>query len=173
MERHIGSVTVRLVEGDICDQDLDAIVNAANNQLWMGGGVAGAIKRRGGVAIEREATAKGPILIGESVVTGAGQLKARHVIHAAVMGRDLRTNADYIRKATLSALARAKELGLTSIAFPALGTGVGGFPVGECARIMLGALAEHARGGTTLETVAFALFGREAYDAFLSALEEG
>ncbi len=143
MERRIASLTVRLLEGDICDRTVDAIVNAANSQLWMGGGVAGAIKRRGGRQIEREATAQGPIPIGESVVTTAGQLEARHVIHAAVMGPDLVTNAAYIRQATLSALARARELRLTSIAFPALGTGVGGFPPHDCARIMLDALAHH------------------------------
>lgn len=108
MKRKVGSATLRLVEGDICGRDVDAVVNAANNQLWMGGGVAGAIKHRGGAEIEREAMAKGPIAIGESVVTTAGSLKARHVIHAAVMGADLATNAAYIRAATLSALAGAR-----------------------------------------------------------------
>ena len=166
MERKIGSVTIRLVEGDICEREADAIVNAANSQLWMGGGVAGAIKRRGGRGIEQEATANGPIPIGESVVTGAGRLTATHVIHAAVMGPDLVTNAEYIRRATLSALARAVELNLRSIAFPALGTGVGGFPVEECAQIMLEAALEHAKGETSLKTIEFVLFGRKAYDAF-------
>ena len=110
---------LRVVEGDICDRSVDAIVNAANSQLWMGGGVAGAIKRRGGGDIEREATAQGPIPVGESVVTSAGALKARYVIHAAVMGPDLVTSADHIRRATLTALTRADELGLESIAVPA------------------------------------------------------
>jgi O-acetyl-ADP-ribose deacetylase (regulator of RNase III) len=171
MKRKVGSATLRLVEGDICGRDVDAVVNAANNQLWMGGGVAGAIKHRGGAEIEREAMAKGPIAIGESVVTTAGSLKARHVIHAAVMGADLATNAAYIRAATLSALAGARELRLRSIAFPALGTGVGGFPLGECARIMCDAVAEHVGSGTTLESVEFVLFGREAYEAFASGLK--
>jgi len=166
MERRIGAVTVRAVAGDICDREVDAIVNAANDRLWMGGGVAGAIKRRGGQEIEQEAVVKGPIAIGESVVTGGGRLKAKHVIHAAVMGADLATNAGYIRRATLSALARAKELGVRSIAFPALGTGVGGFPIPECARIMLDATAEHVSTGTTLETIEFVLFGEQAYRAF-------
>jgi O-acetyl-ADP-ribose deacetylase (regulator of RNase III) len=169
-ERKVGSATLRLVEGDICGRDADAVVNAANNELWMGGGVAGAIKRRGGSEIEREAMAKGPIPIGESVVTTGGGLKARHVIHAAVMGTDLTTSAAYIRAATLTALERAKELRLRSIAFPALGTGVGGFPLGECARIMRDAVTEHVKSGTTLELVEFVLFGREAYEAFASAL---
>lgn len=170
MRRQIGPLIVRLVEGDICEREVDAIVNAANNELWMGGGVAGAIKRRGGGEIEREATGQGPIPIGESLVTAAGELKAAHVIHAAVMGRDLATNADCIRRATLSALARASELGLRSIAFPALGTGVGGFELSDCARVMLDAVGEHARDKTTLEVVEFVLLGRGAYDAFADVL---
>ena len=166
METTIDSITIRILEGDICDRDVDAIVNAANNQLWMGGGVAGAIKRRGGGTIEKEAVAKGPITIGESVATGAGALKAKHVIHAAVMGADLATDADKIRRATLSALSLAGQLGLRSIAFPALGTGVGGFPLDECARIMRQALADQASKDTTVSTVEFVLFGRDAREAF-------
>ena len=170
MERQVNSVTIRVTEGDICDSGAEAIVNAANSHLWMGGGVAGAIKRRGGPEIEREAIAQGPIPIGESVVTGAGSLEARHVIHAAVMGPDLATNADHIRQATLSALDRANELQLRSIALPALGTGVGGFPLRECASIMLGAVARHAAAPTTLELVEFVLFGRNAYHAFADVI---
>jgi len=172
MKRKLGACTLHIALGDICDRQVDAVVNAANNHLWMGGGVAGAIKRRGGAEIEREAVAKGPVAIGESIVTGAGKLAARYVIHAAVMGRDLATNADYIRRATLSALARANELDLASIAFPALGTGVGGFPLGDCARIMSDAVAEHAASGTSLKTVEFVLFGRDPYDAFIAAADE-
>ena len=160
------SISIAIVEGDICDREVDAIVNAANNQLWMGGGVAGAIKRRGGREIEEEAMAKGPIPVGEAVATGAGALKAKWVIHAAVMGPDLVTSADYIRRATLSALARAKDLGLRSIAFPALGTGVGSFSLEECARIMRDAVREHVAAGTTLARVEFVLFGQQAYQAF-------
>jgi O-acetyl-ADP-ribose deacetylase (regulator of RNase III) len=167
MEKKIGSVTVRLVAGDITQRPVEALVNAANNHLWMGAGVAGAIKRKGGEEIEREAVAKGPVQVGEAVVTSAGRLKsARYVIHAAVMGQDLRTTAEDIRAATSNALARAKELGLKSITFPALGTGVGGFPLRECARIMLGAAAEHVNTGTSLKVVEFALFGEEALRAF-------
>ena len=167
MERKIGEVTVRVVAGDITERTVDALVNAANNHLWMGAGVAGAIKRRGGEEIEREAVAKGPVEVGEAVVTGVGRLRtARYVIHAAVMGQDLRTGAEHIRAATANALARAKELGLQSIAIPALGTGVGGFPLRECARIMLRAVAEHVKEGTSLQTVEFALFGQEAVAAF-------
>jgi len=171
MERRVDSITVRLIEGDICERAVDAVVNAANNELWMGAGVAGAIKRRGGEAIEREAVAKGPLRIGDAVETSAGGLKSRYVIHAAVMGQDLVTTADYVREATSSALRRARALGLKSIAFPALGTGVGGFPLAECARTMYRAVAAHAREETSLSTVEFVLFGREAYNAFARALE--
>jgi len=129
--------------------------------------VAGAIKRAGGREIETEAVAKGPIPIGEAVATGAGRLKARYVIHAAVMGQDLRTDADKIHRSTLATLRRADELGLKSIAFPALGTGVGGFSLDECARVMLDAVEGHAAGGTTgLEQVIFVLYDARAYEAF-------
>lgn len=172
MEWELGGIALRLVEGDICERDADAIVNAANNELWMGGGVAGAIKRKGGQEIEREAVAKGPVSIGQSVATGAGRLKARHVIHAAVMGRDLVTDASLIRNATLSALAKADELGLKTVAFPALGTGVGGFPLGACARIMRQVILDHAASGTSLEVVELVLFGRKAYEEVARALSE-
>ena len=133
---------LEVVEGDITALDVDAIANAANNHLWMGAGVAGAIKRAGGEAIEREAVAKGPIEVGDAVATGAGRLAARYVIHGAVMGQDLRTDAGLIRKTTVRCLEVADELGVSSLALPAFGTGVGGFPLGECARIMV----EAARG---------------------------
>jgi O-acetyl-ADP-ribose deacetylase (regulator of RNase III) len=157
---------ITLARGDIAHQDADAIVNAANNRLWMGAGVAGAIKHAGGQEIEREAVAKGPVPIGEAVVTGAGRLKARHVIHAAVMGQDLRTDADKIRQATQNSLQRADELRLKSIAFPALGTGVGGFSLEECARIMLDVLRGHSVAGSSLERVVFVLYDEPAYQAF-------
>jgi O-acetyl-ADP-ribose deacetylase (regulator of RNase III) len=172
METRIGSMTVALVQGDICEREVEAIVNAANNHLWMGGGVAGAIKRRGGQEIEREAVAKGPIPVGESVATTAGNLKARYVVHAAVMGQDLSTDAEKIRLATRSALALASSLGLESIAFPALGTGVGGFPLPRCAEIMRDAVREQAAKETTLKRVEFVLFGSEAYEAFAHALNQ-
>ncbi len=172
MELTAGRLAIRLVESDICERNVDAIVNAANNQLWMGGGVAGAIKRRGGREIEQEAIAKGPVPIGDSVLTTAGSLRAKHVIHAAVMGADLATNEDYIRRATVSALALARDHSLRSIALPALGTGVGGFPLAACARTMIRAAREHAEAGTTLEVIELVLFGREAYEAFATALQQ-
>jgi O-acetyl-ADP-ribose deacetylase (regulator of RNase III) len=160
---------ITFVQGDIAQQDADAIVNAANNHLWMGAGVAGAIKRAGGQEIEDEAVAKGPIPIGEAAVTGAGRLRARYVIHAAAMGRDLRTDADKIRQATENSLRRADELALTSIAFPALGTGVGGFSLEECARIMLDVVHKHSASGTSLGRVVFVLYDETAYQAFENA----
>ena len=162
---------ITLYQGDITKLETEAIVNAANNALWMGAGVAGAIKRAGGEEIEREAMSKGPIPIGEAVVTGAGRLKAKYVIHAAAMGQDLVTDENKIRNATRNSLRRAAELGLKSIAFPALGTGVGGFPYEEAARIMIETTREHLAAKTSLEEVVFALYGEEAYRAFERELE--
>jgi O-acetyl-ADP-ribose deacetylase (regulator of RNase III) len=158
---------LRVAQQDIATLDVDAVVNAANDQLWMGAGVAGALKRAGGDVIEREAMAKGPIRVGDAVVTSAGRLPARHVIHAAVMGQDLHTSADAIERATWSALARADEIGARTIALPAFGTGVGGFPLGECARIMVG--VARAYDGP-LNEIVFALRGDEAVRAFDVAL---
>ena len=162
-------MNLEVVEGDISALDADAIVNAANNQLWMGAGVAGSIKRAGGEAIEREAVALGPIELGDAVVTGAGSLKARHVIHGAVMGQDLRTNAGLIAKTTRRCLKLADELGARSLALPAFGTGVGGFPLDECARIMVGEARSFEP--TTLGHVVFAVYGSDAARAFQAALD--
>ena len=163
-------LTIDVRDGDRAAREVDAIVNAANNELWMGSGVAGAIKARGGEAIERAAMAQGPIAAGESVVTPGGRLAATHVIHAAAMGSDLRTDARLIEAATRSALARAADHHFRSIAFPALGTGVGGFPVAECARLMVKVLREQA-GTTSLRRVEFVLFGARAYAEFVAGVE--
>jgi O-acetyl-ADP-ribose deacetylase (regulator of RNase III) len=155
-------------EGDIAAVEADAIANAANDGLWMGAGVAGALKRAGGPEIEREAVALGPIPLGSAVATGAGRLSARWVIHGAVMGQDLRTDGDLVRRTTRSCLELADELGCHSLALPAFGTGVGGFALAECARIMV----EEARGfePRSLELVIFAVFGEAAYESFSSVL---
>jgi O-acetyl-ADP-ribose deacetylase len=159
---------LEVVEGDITQFEVDAIANAANDHLWMGAGVAGAIKRAGGEEIEREAVAMGPIPVGDAVATGAGALPARWVVHGAVMRQDLRTNADLVRATTASCLRVADELGASSLALPAFGTGVGGFPLDECARIMV----EEARSfePRVLRRVVFAVFGDEARQAFERAL---
>jgi O-acetyl-ADP-ribose deacetylase (regulator of RNase III) len=159
-------LTVEIVDDDIAAQTTDAIVNAANNAFWMGSGVAGAIKSRGGNSIEDEAMAQGPVEPGDCVLTSAGRLKAKHVIHAAVMGQDLKTSATLIEAATRNALRLADSRGLVSIALPAFGTGVGGFPVVECARIMIQAVRQYAKVARSLRLVRFVLFGQTAYDAF-------
>jgi O-acetyl-ADP-ribose deacetylase len=164
------SLTLEIVEGDIAGQTADAIVNAANNHFWMGAGVAGAIKRRGGDDIEREAVAQGPVKPGECVITSGGRLAAKHVIHAAVMGQDLQTSAAYIDRATRQSLALAEAHRLESIAVPAFGTGVGGFPLDECARIMIGAIREHTAG--SLRIVRLVLFGQPAYDVAVNVARQ-
>jgi len=164
-------VKIEVCQGDITQIELDAVVNAANNRLWMGGGVAGALKRVGGREVETESVARGPIPVGEAVVTGAGKLKAKYVIHAAVMGQDLKTDAEKIRQATRNSLLRGDELGIKSIAFPALGTGVGGFSLNECARIMIGEVRQYSAGKTQLERVVFVLYDEPAYQAFRQELE--
>ena len=145
---------LEVVNGNIAELEVDAIANAANDHLWMGAGVAGAIKGAGGAEIEREAVAKGPIAIGDAVATGAGALPARFVIHGAVMGQDLRTDADKVARTTRRVLEVADELGARSLALPAFGTGVGGFPLEECATLMVAAARAHRP--VSLERVVFA-----------------
>jgi O-acetyl-ADP-ribose deacetylase len=159
-----------VVDGDITELDVDAIANAANDHLWMGGGVAGAIKRAGGEEIEQEAVAAGPIPLGSAVATGAGQLGVRYVVHGAVMGQDLTTNASLVAEATSSCLRVADDLGVASLALPAFGTGVGRFPLDECARLMVDAV--RAYEPRSLRRVVFAVYGADAAGAFRSALEE-
>ena len=158
-----------VVEGDITALEVDAIANAANNRLWMGAGVAGAIKRAGGEEIEREAVAKGPIEVGDAVATGGCRLRAQHVIHGAVMGQDLRTNADLVERTTRRCLEVADELQARSLALPAFGTGVGGFSLTECARIMVATARDYEP--RTLERVVFAVFGGQAARSFREALK--
>jgi O-acetyl-ADP-ribose deacetylase (regulator of RNase III) len=165
-------LTIEVREGDISQCEADALVNAANNYLWMGSGVAGALKRAGGREIEEEAIKKGPIPVGEVVATGAGMLKARFVIHAAVMGQDLHTDAIFITKATKNSLHRADELGCKSIAFPALGTGVGGFSLEECAHLMIGVVRNYTMEKTGLEKIIFILYGEPAYRVFRTDMEQ-
>jgi O-acetyl-ADP-ribose deacetylase (regulator of RNase III) len=166
---HLPPITLEIVDGDLAAEKTDAIVNAANNAFWMGAGVAGAIKARGGTEIEREAVAQGPVEPGECVVTSGGRLAARYVIHAAVMGQDLRTSAAFIEQATINALRAADDHQLDSIAFPAFGTGVGGFPLDACAKIMIDAVRAFAPSAESVRLVRFVLFGPRAYTAFEQA----
>ncbi|MBI3327475.1 MAG: macro domain-containing protein [Nitrospinae bacterium] len=172
MWRQVGDTTLEVVQDDITECAVDAIVNAANNHLWMGAGVAGAIKRKGGQVIEEEAVRQGPIPVGEAVVTRGGALKARYVIHAAAMGQDLLTHADLIRQATVNSLKRAHELSLETLALPALGTGVGGFPIDEAAHVMIEATLTFLQTAPhgSLKRVVFALFTSDALQAFEEAL---
>ncbi|MBD3293301.1 MAG: Appr-1-p processing protein [Armatimonadia bacterium] len=159
-------LTVEVIEGDITQADTDAIANAANNHLCMGSGVAGAIKRMGGDVIEREAVDRGPIEVGSAVETTAGDLRYDYVIHGAVMGQDLKTSADLIARTTTACLELADDLRVSSLALPAFGTGVGGFSLEECARIMIGAIDDFARQPRNLDRIVLALFGQEAFAAF-------
>ena len=161
---------IELWNGDICDLEVDVIVNPANLSLWMSTGVGGAIKRAGGDAIEFAAVRQAPVPLGESIVTSAGTLAARAVIHAGSLDRDRRTSAVVIEAAVRSALARAREIKATSVAFPALGTGVGGFPLDEAARITVATVRDELDRSPGIEHVIFALRGAAAYQAFGVAL---
>jgi O-acetyl-ADP-ribose deacetylase (regulator of RNase III) len=159
-------VKVEIVQGDLTEIGAEAIVNAANSQLQMGGGVAYAIRFKGGEVIQREADEIGPIEVGEAAVTGAGRLRANHVIHAAVMGLDLVTDEEKIRMATRNAMKRAVELRVDSVAFPALGTGVGKFPMEQAARIMLEEVSRFRDDPGAPSVVIFVLYTREHLESF-------
>ncbi|MFW3147070.1 MAG: macro domain-containing protein [Thermoplasmatota archaeon] len=161
-------IKLKLLQGDISRVEADIIVNAANNHLWMGSGVAGAIRQRGGRTIEDEAVAKGPVEVGTAVATTAGELNARYVIHGAVMGQDLRTDPHIIEKTTLSCLELADELGAGSIALPAFGCGVGGVSYRDCASAMKRAIIGYGNSHPDSEMeLMMVLFGGEAYSVFL------
>jgi O-acetyl-ADP-ribose deacetylase len=161
---------IELWNGDICDLEVDAIVNPANLSLWMSTGVSGAIKRAGGDAIEFAAVRQAPVPLGEAIVTPGGSLAAKAVIHAVSLDRDRRTSGAVIEAAVRSAMARAREIGATSVAFPALGTGVGGFPLDEAARITVETVREELALAPVIEHVTFALRGAAAYQAFEAAI---
>ncbi len=161
---------VILRQGDITDADVDAVVNAANNDLILGSGVAGAIRRKGGPSIQDECNRIGPIHIGEAAITGAGNLTAKHVIHAASMQLGGCTTECSLRDSTRSTLDLAETNHLKSIAFPAIGTGVAGFPVSRCAEIMLAEIRQHLSGPTALQRVEFVLFDQPTLKTFESVL---
>jgi O-acetyl-ADP-ribose deacetylase (regulator of RNase III) len=155
-----------IISGDLVEQQVDAIVNAANNDLMLGGGVAGAIRRCGGAAIERECDAHGPVKVGDAAITGAGELQARYVIHAASMGVGGRTTTQSLKSSMDHAFRLAREHNARSIAIPAVGTGIAGFPMDECARVMAGCLRDAFVGGWSPDEVRFVLFGEPAKQAF-------
>ena len=162
---------INIVQGDITEQKVDAIVNAANNHLLLGTGVAGAIRIKGGPAIQEECTQKAPIPVGGAVETTAGNLKAKFVIHAATMGMDFQTSPKIIAQATMNSLKKAEELKAKSIAFPALGTGLGGFPVEECAKIMLYGVNKFLSENKSIKEVRFVLFDKNSFEAFKKEFE--
>ena len=159
---------IYFMKGDITELEVDAIVNAANNDLVLGAGVAGAIRTKGGPRIQEECDRIGSIRLGEAAVTPAGNLKAYYVIHAASMQMGGQTTAESLRSSTRNSLLRAEEKGLKTIAFPAIGTGVAGFPMQECAEIMISELLEHLKSRTSLEKIYFVLYD----DAALKTFEE-
>jgi O-acetyl-ADP-ribose deacetylase len=159
---------IYFMKGDITELEVDAIVNAANNELILGGGVAGAIRSKGGPRIQEECDRIGSIRLGEAAVTPAGNLKAYYVIHAASMQPGGRTTKESLRNATRNSLLRAEEKGFKTVAFPAIGTGIAGFPMEECATVMIGELLEHLKSRSSLEKIYFVLYD----DAALKTFEE-
>jgi O-acetyl-ADP-ribose deacetylase (regulator of RNase III) len=164
---------IEVRQADITKLDVDAISNAANTDLQHGGGVAGAIVRTGGRVIQEESNRKAPIGLGEAVETTAGDLPSKWVIHAATMELGGPTSAEIIRRASASTLRKADELGARSLGLVAFGTGVGGFPVDEAARIEVEEVRAHLAKGSRLERVVFAVFGAEAREAFQRAVGPG
>jgi O-acetyl-ADP-ribose deacetylase len=162
--------TIEVLDTDITALDVDAIANAANTRLAHGGGVAGAISRAGGPAIQRESAAQAPVGLGEAVETSGGDMPCRWVIHAATMELGGPTSADIIRRATASTLRKADELGAASLALVAFGTGVGGFPLREAARIEVEEVRRHVEQGSKLDRIVFAVHGAAAREAFEAAL---
>jgi O-acetyl-ADP-ribose deacetylase (regulator of RNase III) len=175
MKVRVGQTDIILERGDITEYEVDAIVNAANSSLSMGAGVAAAIKRKGGTIIEEDAVRQGPVEVGDVVVTTAGNLPASYVIHAAVMGQDLRSSLEGVRRATLAALRRAEEMRLHSLAFPAFGTGVGRMAPREAADAMVTALRAHLGevASSHVRRVHLVLFEDDTYRAFSAALGLG
>lgn len=157
---------ITLQQGDLTEMDTDAIVNAANNDLQLGGGVAGAIRRKGGDQIQIECDAIGSVPVGGAAITSGGRLKARHVIHAASMLLGGQTTSQALRGAKAHSLRIAARNNLKTIAFPAVGTGIAGFPMRKCAEIMLGEALKHLRGATSLEKIYFVLFDRQSLEVF-------
>jgi O-acetyl-ADP-ribose deacetylase (regulator of RNase III) len=166
-----GDHVITVVRGDITQSQAEAVVNPANSRLIMGGGVAGAIRRAGGPTIEREALQRAPIRVGEAIATNAGKLAARYVIHAPTMSRPaMSTDLESVEKATSAALRVAKTLGLSSIAIPGMGTGVGGVPVNDAAQTMVGAIRQHLSEGTTLKHIFLVSIDEALVRAFESVL---
>ena len=169
----LGPYTIEVVKGDITKLGVDAIVNPANSLMIMGGGVAGAIKRVGGYEIEVEARRYAPVPVGEAIVTSAGKLSAKYIIHAPTMERPaMRTTVDKVRAAVRAALRKASELGVTSIAFPGMGTGVGGLDPNEAAKVMVEEITKYlSRGLIKPSRIILVAYDDTLYQAFLNAVK--
>lgn len=165
-------VRIQLLQGDITVLEVDAIVNAANNDLILGGGVAGAIRAKGGPAIQQECNKIGAIKVGDAAVTSAGALKAKYVIHAASMALGGETTAGSLRNSVRNTLLKTEHYNITTIAFPAIGTGVAGFPAAGCARIMLDEVLSYLEKKPHLSKVYFVLYEKIIFQAFKEELEE-
>lgn len=157
---------ITITKGDITEIKADAIVNAANNDLILGGGVAGAIRKKGGPKIQKECSDIGSIEVGEAAITCGGDLKAKHVIHAASMSLGGWANADSLKKSTYNSLLRAKENNIKSIAFPAIGTGVAGFSINQCAKIMIDIVVKFMKENNMPENICFVLYNDKIFEAF-------
>ena len=163
---------VQIERGDLTASAADAIVNAANNELVLGGGLAGAIHRRGGPSVQAECDAHGPVRVGEAAITGAGELPAKYVIHQASMGLGGRTTAESLRQSTRAVLKIAEETAdIHTLAFPAVGTGIAGFDLTRCAEIMLEEVRDHITAGTRLTEITFVLFDDQARQIFQQVWE--
>jgi len=172
MEAKIGNSVLELVEGDITEMQTEAIVNAANARLILGGGVAGAIRRRGGPKIQQECNQAGGTFVGGAVKTTGGSLKAKYVIHAVGPQMGEGNEDEKLKNATLNSLKLADDSNIKSISFPAISTGVFGFPIKRCAGIMLQTTIEYLKSGTSIEKVVFCLFGQDSYEVFEKQLKE-
>ena len=166
MKLKVNQSEIELVQGDITESDTDAIVNAANEQLVLGAGVAGAIRLKGGASIQEECSVIGHCPVGGAVITGGGNLKAKHVIHAVGPRQGEGDEETKLKNATLNSLKVAEENNLKSITFPAISTGIFGFPLDACARIMLTTVKEYLSGTTNIKRIVFALFDDESLQAF-------
>ncbi|MGQ4875905.1 MAG: macro domain-containing protein [Promethearchaeia archaeon] len=170
-ELKVKNSVIKLVKGDITEMETDAIVNAANAQLILGGGVAGAIRRKGGPSIQEECNKIGGTYVGGAVITGAGNLKAKHVIHAVGPKMGEGDEDEKLKNATLNSLKLMDKHGLKTIAFPAISTGIFGFPMDRCAKIMISTVKEYLQGDTQIEEVIFCLFSDDAYEIFEKELK--
>lgn len=171
MEFRVNNSLIRLAEADITDLAVDAIVNPANAQLVLGGGVAGAIRMKGGPKIQAQCNELAPISVGQAVITTGGKLKATHVIHAVGPKMGEGDEEQKLRSVSLNSLKVADDNNLSTIAFPAISTGIFGFPLDRCAKIMLAATFEYLKGDTSVKEVTFCLFDTNAYDTFASEME--